>query len=54
MSIGQIKVLTVVGKNFPISDKLYDLLAVDAGLEGEISKIIAEGTSKIKRGGKKK
>jgi hypothetical protein len=52
--IGQIKVLVVNGRNYPISDKLFDFLNADAGLEGEISKIIADAGGKAKKAGKKK
>ncbi len=52
--IGQIKVLVVNGRNFPISDKLYDLLSGDAEIETEISKIIADGVGKVKKAGKGK
>ena len=52
--IGQIKVLVVGGKNYPISDKLYGVLSGDAEIEAEVSRIIAEGTVKTRKAGKGK
>jgi hypothetical protein len=52
--IGEIKVLTVGGKNYPISDKLYGLLSADAEIEAEVSRIIADGTVKTRKTGKGK
>lgn len=50
--LGHITVLTVGGKNYPISEKLFALLSNDAELEAEISRIIADG--RPKKTGKKK
>jgi hypothetical protein len=53
--IGQIKVLVVGGRNFPITDKLFEMLSADVEIEGEISRIIGEaiGKKKVWKKGKK-
>lgn len=53
--IGEIKVISVNGRNFPISEKLFKILSADGEIEGEISKVIADAISKTKvKIGKKK
>lgn len=55
--IGQVKVISVNGNDYTISDKLYDLLLGDAEIEREVSNIIARCNSVArpkKSGGKKK
>ena len=45
--IGTIKVLQAAGKNYPLSDKLFEVLQ-DKELEGEVTKIVEEAGRSVK------
>lgn len=52
--IGTIKVLHVAGRNYPLSDKLFDVLQ-DKELADEVTKIVEDAgkAGKAKKSGKK-